>query len=453
MKIINPATAETIKVLVEEVDFKKAYQSLKQGQKVWQKVPLRERLKVLKNFSDLLTENQNELAKLLTSEMGKPLWQSINEITGAKTRVDFFYKSSGKNLMPKTVYEDKQLTEKIVYEPLGIIGNISAWNYPYLVGVNVFVPALLAGNAVFYKPSEYTSLTGIRIQELWLKAGLPENVFKTVVGNKKIGEELLSLPLDGYFFTGSYKTGQLIYKKVAPRMVTCQMELGGKDPLYVAANNKHIFKVAEAVAEGAFYNAGQSCCAVERVYVHESVYNEFMQAFVAEVRNYKVGDPLEKGTWIGPLARKEQVAVLQTQVDDALAKGATLLLGGKAVEEKSNYFSPTILTNVNHNMLVMKEESFGPIIGVQKVKSNEEALSLMQDTEYGLTASVYSENKEEALDILEQLDTGTGYWNCCDRVSAKLPWSGRKNSGFGSTLSLQGIESFVKAKAYHLKSK
>jgi acyl-CoA reductase-like NAD-dependent aldehyde dehydrogenase len=204
-------------------------------------------------------------------------------------------------------------------------------------------------------------------------------------------------------------------------------------------------------AEGAFYNNGQSCCAVERIYVAEAIYDDFVAAFTAEVKSYPIGSPLNEDTFIGPLTRPQQLPVLENQVADALQKGAILLTGGKKLERKGNYFEPTVLANCHHGMQVMMEESFGPIIGIRKVKNDREAVDLMLDTPYGLTAAVFSQNKDRAMQVLEQMNTGTVYWNCCDRVSPNVPWSGRKNSGLGVTLSSQGIRAFVQPKAYHLR--
>jgi acyl-CoA reductase-like NAD-dependent aldehyde dehydrogenase len=209
--------------------------------------------------------------------------------------------------------------------------------------------------------------------------------------------------------------------------------------------------VAAATADGAFYNNGQSCCAVERIYVHENVYDQYIDELVKEVRSWKIGQPTQDGTYIGPLTRKEQLGILEQQVDDAMKKGAQLLTGGKKIKGKGYFFEPTVLVNVNQNMQVMRDESFGPVIGIMKVKNDEEAMSLMQDTEYGLTAAVYSSDKKRAENILKQINAGTGYWNCCDRVSAALPWSGRKHSGFGVTLSHAGLRAFVKPKGFHLR--
>ena len=453
MKIINPATEEIIQEIAEDTKetLSSKFNLLKAAQKSWSKITLEERVRIIKKFSDLLEKNIDALAATLTSEVGKPLQQSRNEINGARTRIKWLTDNAAKYLSDETMSNENGMEEKISYEPLGVICNISAWNYPYLVGVNVFVPALLSGNTVMYKPSEYSTLTGLAIEKLLKEAGVPSNVFDIAVGAAAVGEILLELPFDGYYFTGSYKTGKYIYGKVAAKMVPCQCELGGKDPLYVAGDIADIKAVAAGTADGAFYNNGQSCCAVERIYVQEDIYDKYVDEFVKEVISWKLGSPTENGTYIGALSRKDQVGVLESQVSDAVKKGATILTGGKKINSKGYYFEPTVLTNVNHTMDVMKEESFGPVIGIMKVKDDEEAIQLMQDSEYGLTAAVYSADKKRAETILEQINSGTGYWNCCDRVSAALPWSGRNHSGFGVTLSHAGLRAFVKPKSYHLK--
>ncbi len=453
MKIINPATEEVIAGVQEDnhKSVNQKFQLLQAAQPAWQQLPLSERTAVLKQFAELLEKNIDHLAMVLTSEVGKPLQQSRNEINGARARIKWLTDHAGNYLSDETMFSEEGLEEKISYEPLGVICNISAWNYPYLVGVNVFVPALLAGNAVMYKPSEHATLTGLEIEKLLKEAGVPQDVFHVALGAKEVGELLLELPLDGYFFTGSYKTGKYIYEKLAPKMVPCQCELGGKDPLYVADDIADVKAVAAVTADGAFYNNGQSCCAVERIYVHEKFYDQYLNEFVKEVRSWKVGLPTEEGIYIGPLSRKEQAGFLEQQIADALKKGARLVTGGSRINQKGYFFEPTVLSDVNHNMSVMKEESFGPVIGIMKVKDDGEAIQLMQDTKYGLTASVYSSNKARAEKILKQINTGTGYWNCCDRVSAALPWSGRKHSGFGTTLSHAGMRAFVKPKSYHLR--
>jgi len=454
MNIINPATNKLI-TTVDADDQQSISQKVavaKIGQGKWAQVPLAERISILKNFAALLQENIQTNAEILSSEVGKPLQQAINEVNGACARIEWLTNNASAAFSEEWMVADGPTREKIVYEPLGVICNISAWNYPYLVGTNVFVPALLAGNGVIYKPSELATLTGLQIEKYLYEAGVPENVFQCVVGAKEVGELLLDAGLDGYFFTGSYKTGKYIYQRVSAKMKPCGLELGGKDPLYVADDISDIKTVAANTADGAFYNNGQSCCAVERIYVHEKVYDAYVEEFVAEVKSYKIGSPATENIYIGALTRKEQPAFLAAQVEDALAKGARVLCGGKRIDSPGNYFEPTVLVDVTHEMDVMKEESFGPVIGIMKVKDDNEALALMNDSQFGLTAAVFSSNEERAAKLQSQLNAGTVYWNCCDRVSAALPWSGRNHSGFGSTLSIVGLRAFTQPKAYHLRS-
>jgi acyl-CoA reductase-like NAD-dependent aldehyde dehydrogenase len=453
LKIFNPATEELIKEI--PLDTKETllhkYESLKKGLKEWQEVPLRDRVIMMSKFADLLRSNKEELAKILSDEMGKPYQEAVGEIKGAAVKIQYFLQESESVLKTIKVNQDGNTEESISYDPLGVIANISAWNYPYLVGVNIFVPALICGNVVFYKPSEYSTLTGIEIEKLLFKAGFPPEVFKLAIGGPDIGEILLDLPLDGYFFTGSHKTGQHIATRVAPKLVPIGLELGGKDPLYITDQVKEIKDVAASVASGTFYNNGQSCCSVERIYVHENIYDEFIPLFLENVSKLKVGNPHEKGITQGAISRAAQLELLQAQVNDALNKGAKLEAGGNIIKGKGHFFEPTVLSNVNHSMKVMKEESFGPIIGIQKVSDDEEAIELMNDTDYGLTSSVYTKDRLRAEKILEKINSGTCYLNCCDRVSGYTPWSGRKNSGMGSTLSFHGVYAFTKPRAWHMR--
>lgn len=453
MKIINPATEETIQEIRidSEQDLIAKFETLQNAKSEWAKTSIDSRVTIIHRFIELLKENIEELSLILTSEMGKPLQQSRNEINGASGKALWLADNASTYLADEIMSVSDQMQEKISYEPLGVVCNISAWNYPYNVGVNVFIPALLAGNCVMYKPSEFTTLTGLQIDKYLKLAGVPEGVFQVAVGQGEVGRFLLDLPFDGYFFTGSYQTGNFIYEKVAEKMVPCQLELGGKDPVYVTDNVQDVKSAAIGIADGAFYNNGQSCCSVERIYVHEKVYDEFLEAFIQEVKSWKIGSPLEEGVYISVLSRESQIDFLSNQVKNAVEKGARIEVGGYAISGKGYYFQPTVLTHVDHRMDVMKAESFGPIIGIMKVQTDQEAIALMNDTMYGLTAGVYANSEERATSILKQVNAGSAYWNCCDRVSAALPWSGRGHSGFGSTLSHMGIRAFTKPKAYHLR--
>jgi len=454
VKIVNPANGAVVaEVRADNENAVRAkYERARAAQPKWAALPIRKRLATIRAFRAELVARQSELAQTLTLEVGKPIRQSRNELAGVLPRIDFFIAESQRALRERRVHTDakSRLEERIVHAPLGVIANISAWNYPYFVGANVFVPALIAGNAVLYKPSEYATLTGQHVADMLHAAGVPQDAFIAVPGDGKTGAALLRQPVDGVFFTGSYATGATIAAGTGRRMIKAQLELGGKDPIYVC-EDVDPKNAAASLADGAFYNTGQSCCSVERIYVHEGVYEEFLAAFVAEVAAFKVGDPFDEATYIGPLTRKPQLAVLQRQVADAKKKGAKLLLGGHVIKRKGNWFAPTVLADVDHSMLVMREESFGPIIGIEAVADDDAGIELMNDTDYGLTAGVYTPNEKRAKRILARVQAGSVYWNCCDRVSPRLPWSGVKHSGMGVTLSTYGIETFTRPKAYHLR--
>lgn len=454
MKIINPANETVINEVEEDnlhsINLKIA--RLKVGQLKWKGESVDNRLQVIESFGKLVQQHKNELAIILTRETGKPITQSLNEINGSLNRIDHLSKNARKWLQPEELGMEGNTLELLYHEPLGVIGNISAWNFPYNVGFNVFLYALVAGNAVLYKPSEFASLTGLKIKELLVEAGLPDDVFEVAIGSGYVGQTMLESDLNGYFFTGSHKTGVHIAKTLTPKLVPVQLELGGKDPLYVMDDVASVKQAAINAAEGAFYNNGQSCCAVERIYVHKNIFTEFIEHFVEEVKSYKIGDPQVEDTFIGPLTRAAQMEIILQQITDATSKGAKILLGGNRLDQKGYYLEPTVITDVDHSMSLMKDESFGPVIGIQRVASDAEALALMQDTEYGLTAAVFSENELRAKHILDQMNVGTVYWNCCDRVSPNVPWSGRKNSGLGATLSYIGIRAFTQPKSYHLRS-
>ena len=455
MQVTNPATGEVLAELKADTPESLAatYELARAFQPVWAERPIAERIEAIRKFRAHVLYRYDELASILTSETGKPITQSRNELNGLIPRLDWFL-----DHVEATVDDDvallddgSGLEEVISHEPLGVVANISAWNYPYFVGSNVFVPALLTGNAVLYKPSELAALTGQAIAEMLWGSGVPEEVFGLVLGDGAIGAALVDLPVDGVFFTGSYATGKAIATAAAGRMIPVQLELGGKDPVYVC-DDVDISAAAASLADGAFYNAGQSCCSVERIYVHRSIADAFVDEFVANVDAFVVGDPADDATYVGPLTRPSQLDVLDAQVADAVAKGATVRTGGGRVEGTSGpWFAPTVLTGVTSDMAVMRDESFGPIIGIQAVAGDDEALDLMNDTEYGLTAGVYAADEPRATELLDRVDTGSVYWNCCDRVSPRLPWSGRGHSGIGSTLSRSGILAFTRPKAWHLR--
>lgn len=429
----------------------------KAAQPAWAARPLTERVEILRRFSQLLIREKARLAKLLSVETGKPISQALGELGGTPPRVDYFLDTVAQATASQMAAQDGPvpgtgaMDEVITWEPLGVVANISAWNYPYFVGTNVLVPALLTGNTVLYKPSEYAAQTGLAMVALLHEAGVPGDVVQAVIGDGQAGAALLEQPIDGVYFTGSYPTGKRIAEAVAGRLIRVQLELGGKDPAYVCPDADPA-AAAAGLADGAFYNAGQSCCAVERIYVHADLYAPFIAAFEDTVKAFTIGAPADAETYLGPLTRFAQLEVLRAQIADAVDKGGRVVTGGGRVDRPGWYFQPTVVVDANAQMRLMREESFGPVIGIQRVESDAEALALMNDTEYGLTAAVYTPDRVRAAGLMRQLDAGTVYWNCCDRISPRLPWSGRGHSGVGSTLSVEGIRAFVQPKAWHLRT-
>ncbi len=452
LKIHNPATGALITEVTEATPQSVAASAAaaRAAQPAWAATPLAQRISVMQRFRDALAAQVETLAATLTAEVGKPIRQSRNEINGLLARIDFFIAQVEATLEPQQVFDEGGTREVIGLDPLGVVANISAWNYPYFVGGNVFVPALLTGNAVLYKPSEFSTLTGLHIDRLLHEAGVPKDVFITLVGRGEVGAALLAQNVDGVYFTGSHATGARIAAAVGPRFIKLQLELGGKDPTYVA-DDADVKGAAESLADGAMYNTGQSCCSVERIYVHERIHDAFVAAFVDTVKGFRLGDPASEETYIGAITRAPQLETLEAQVADAVSRGATLRVGGARIPGAGNWFQPSVLTEVNHTMALMKEESFGPVIGIQKVSSDAEALALMNDTRYGLTAGVFTRDEARAKAILSKVNAGTVYWNCCDRVSPRLPWSGHGDSGVGLTLSTYGIEAFTRPRAWHLR--
>ena len=439
--IRNPATGETIAELAADDAGSVSAKSLRSraAQPGWEAVQLVERKTCITRFRAAIVAELEPLAAILTRETGKPITMSRNELNGLLPRIDFFLTEIERCTATQTVFSEAGMLEEIEHIPLGVVANISAWNYPWFVGGNVFIPALLTGNAVLYKPSEYAAMTGLAMARLLHASGVPRDVFVPLIGGGEVGTALLEQKIDGLFFTGSHGTGVKIAQVMAPRLVKLQLELGGKDPTYVC-EDVDVQHAAASLADGAMYNTGQSCCSVERIYVHEKIHDAFVDAFVTAVKTFKVGDPMAGDTYIGPLTRAPQLDVLDTQVNDALAKGATLLVGGHRLPGQGNWYAPTVFSNASHSMELMREESFGPLIGIQKVSGDNEAVELMNDTRYGLTAGVFTPDEVRARRLLAQVNAGSVYWNCCDRVSPRLPWSGMGDSGLGLTLSTYGIQ-------------
>lgn len=455
LQVINPATGEQLATFMadDSQSIAAKYAAARKAQPAWQSLGMAKRLEILKKFRDRVEKGIEEAALVMTREVGKPISQSRNELKGALARFDFFLANAEKAVARENVLKDgNTLSEEIEHEPLGVIANISAWNYPWFVGSNVYVPALITGNAVLYKPSEFALMSGDLMAHWLHESGVPADVFIVIKGKGDAGAALIAQKIDGVFFTGSVATGAKIAEAAAKKFIKVQLELGGKDPAYIT-EDVDVKAAAESTADGAMYNTGQSCCSVERVYVHEKIYDDFVRHFTETVKGFKAGNVEDSATYVGALTRGQiQLDFLQGQITDAVKKGGQILTGGKVLNNGQGVFlEPTVVAGATHDMALMRDESFGPVIGIMKVKDDAEAQKLMNDTEYGLTAAVYSRDEDRARNILSGVNAGSAYINCCDRVSPRLPWSGRGNSGVGLTLSTYGIETFTRPKAWHIR--
>jgi acyl-CoA reductase-like NAD-dependent aldehyde dehydrogenase len=453
LEVHNPATGEHLRsvAITDEREVAQKVERARRAHPAWAARSYPERAALVRAFRDALEAETEECARTTTREMGKPITQSRAEVRAVLERIDWNVEHVGSVIAPREVtpIAPGEVGERVTYEPVGLVAHISAWNYPYFVGLNTIIPALLAGNAVLYKPSEHATLTGLRLVDLMHRAGIPIDVVQTVVGGGAAGAALVASDIDMICFTGSYPTGRAVARAAADRLIRVQLELGGKDGAYVC-DDVDVDAAALASAEGAFYNGGQSCAAIERLYVHEAVYERFVDALSEVVGAYRTGDPEDERTDVGPLARAAQLDVIEAQIADAVGKGAKVVVGGRRVERRGSWFEPTVLVDVDPHMQIMRDETFGPVIGVQRVHDDADAISSLDDTEFGLGAAVFTGDRARAERILAALEVGNAYWNRSDRSSVRLPWSGRRHSGIGVSMSESGIRALVREKAWHL---
>jgi acyl-CoA reductase-like NAD-dependent aldehyde dehydrogenase/uncharacterized protein YceH (UPF0502 family) len=455
LEVHNPATGEHLRsvAITDSREVEQKVERARRAQPAWAAKSYAERASLLRVFRELLDAETDECARTTTREMGKPITQARAEVRAVLDRIDWNLEHVGDVIAPREVtpVAPGGVGERVTHEPVGLVAHISAWNYPYFVGLNTIVPALLVGNAVLYKPSEHATLTGLRLVDLMHRAGVPIDVVQTVVGAGTAGAALVAADIDMVCFTGSYPTGRAVARAVADRFVRLQLELGGKDGAYVC-DDVDVEAAALATAEGAFYNGGQSCAAIERLFVHEAVYDRFVDSLAEVVGAYRTGDPEDEQTDVGPLACAAQIDVIEAQIADALGKGAKVVIGGTRVERKGSWFEPTVLVDVDPHMQIMRDETFGPVIGVQRVRDDADAIASLDDTEFGLGAAVFTHDRARAERILGALEVGNAYWNRSDRSSVRLPWSGRRHSGAGVSMSESGIRALVREKAWHLGS-
>ncbi len=432
-----------------------AVERARTAQADWARLPVAERAKYMLKMLEALVGMADEIVPELAWQMGRPVRYG-GEFGGVKERTQYMVEIAERALAPVPASNPKDGFRRYVKkDPLGVVMVIAPWNYPYLTSVNTIVPALIAGSTVILKHAAQTLLVGERFAKAFEAAGLPKYVFQNIVLNHAQTEKLLgSGKIDHVNFTGSVAGGRAIEKAAAGTFMTLGLELGGKDPAYVLPDAKLDHAVANLV-EGAFFNSGQCCCGIERVYVHEKVYDDFVEGFIAETKSYALGNPLDQTTTMGPMAQARFADFIREQKAEALRKGATAHMNTKDAADKagSPYLPAEVLTNVDHQMSVMREESFGPIVGIMKVRNDEEAIALMNDSPYGLTASIWTADTDRAVAIGDRVETGTVFMNRCDYLDPALVWTGVKDTGKGAALSQIGYDNLTRPKSYHLREK
>lgn len=425
------------------------------AQQDWKSTPLAQRIALTREAISLFSANETQLAEELCWMMGRPIRYAAGEINGFVERASHMADIAEQALADIHLPAKPGFIRFIRREPLGVVLVIAPWNYPYLTAVNSVVPALLAGNTVLLKHSTQTPLCAERMVEAFAEAGLPAGVFQYLHLSHEDTEQLIRAPAVRHVaFTGSEAGGAMVEHAAAGRFINSGLELGGKDPAYVRAD-ADLRHAVETTIDGAFFNSGQSCCAIERIYVHESVYDAFVEQAVALVRHYRLGRPDSAKTTLGPLVRPAAADFVREQIAEAVAKGAKTHIDPADFpfdQPGSAYLAPQVLTGVNHAMRVMTEESFGPVVGIQKVRDDDEAVALMNDSEFGLTAAIFSRDETTALALADRLDTGTVFLNRCDYLDPALAWTGVKNSGRGCTLSTLGYDHLTRPKSFHFKT-
>jgi len=440
----------------QEEEIANALRNARKAQHEWQDVPVNERLELCSKAVDEMLKNRSQIAEEITWQMGRPIKYSPNELRGFEERSRYMISIAEHALGDKEAEFKEGFRRFIRREPLGVVLVIAPWNYPYLTSVNTILPAIAAGNTVILKHSSQTPLVAERYQEAFDNAGFPKGVFQYLHLHDDDTDKLISQNLfDFVAFTGSVRVGHFVQRSASNGFFGVGLELGGKDPAYVRQDADFDHAV-ENLVDGAFFNSGQSCCSIERIYVHEAIYDRFVESFASLTRKYVLGNPANTETTLGPLVKVGAADVVRMQMKEAIAKGATALIEESVFsmsKEGTAYLAPQVLINVDHSMKVMQEETFGPVVGIMKVRSDEEALSLMNDSHYGLSAAIWTSDLEAAIAIGEKVETGTWFMNRCDYLDPALAWTGVKDSGRGATLSYLGYEQLTRPKSFHLRVK
>ena len=456
LHLINPYTEEEAfsLPLLQENEVDAAVARARKAFQGWKETPVAERVALCQRFMSAFEGMREEVARNITAQMGKPLQQSLGEVGAMLDRAAYMISIAESTLADEWLPDKPGFKRYIRHEPLGVVLDIAAWNYPLLIAVNVIVPAVLAGNAVIVKHSSRTPLCGQAFVDAFVKAGAPENLAQNVVASHGVTEALIQHPgVDHVSFTGSVKGGHEVVQSAVGRFIDLGLELGGKDPAYVCADADFDYAVANCV-DGAFYNGGQSCCAIERVYVEQAIYEPFVAAYAAKTRDYVLGDPMADTTSIGPLASKSAPAFLQGQVAAAVRAGGRLIVDPNefAKPDTGWFFAPAVVANAPQDSALVQEESFGPVIALLPVKNDEEAVRFMNDSAYGLSASIWTSDPDRAIRMGEQIETGTFFMNRCDFLDPALPWCGVKDTGRGATLSHYGLLHLSRLKSMHLRT-
>ncbi|KAJ5662936.1 hypothetical protein N7507_003667 [Penicillium longicatenatum] len=460
VRTINPATHEVIfehpgTSLAEAT---KIATASKQAFESYRATTLDERKKIVARALEIIASRIDVLAKEITTQMGRPIRYCAGEIKTAILRSEHLIDIAEQSLADLPGKPEANFKRMVKHVPVGPVLIAGAWNYPYLTTVNALVPALLAGNSVILRPSPQVPLFGNRLLEIFTEAGLPQNVLQVIhIGSLDVLDQIAQLPeIQSVSFTGSTAGGLRLREATARQIKPVHLELGGNDPAYVRPD-VDVKDVAENLVDGAVFNSGQSCCSVERVYVHEKVYDAFVLAVQEELKSYKLGDPQDATTTTGPVISAVAKEKIQSHIDDALSKGAVIATPENATfsvaktADKGNWLAPVVLTNVNHSMLTMKEETFGPVMPIMKVSSDDEAVELMNDSDYGLTASVWTKDIATGEELIDRIEAGTVFINRCDYPAPDLAWTGWKMSGLGCTLGPRAYDGFTKLKSYHIK--
>jgi acyl-CoA reductase-like NAD-dependent aldehyde dehydrogenase len=424
----------------------------KAAQKSWAARSLEDRIALVRAAVAKLNTMSDVVVEEIAWQMGRPTRYG-GEFGGVNARTEYMSEIAAKTLAPQMIEDSDKFRRYLARDPLGVVFIVAPWNYPYLTTINTLVPALIAGNTVVLKHASQTILVGERLAQAFHAAGIPEDVFQNVVLDHATTERLIAARSFGFVnFTGSVGGGQAMERAAAGTFTSLGLELGGKDPGYVRAD-ANLEAAVDTLMDGAMYNAGQCCCGIERVYVHESLYDAFVEKSVAWVNGLKLGNPFDAVTTLGPMANERFAAVVRGQIAEAVAMGAKPLIdpANFAADDGGAYLAPQVLVNVNHSMRVMMEESFGPVVGIMKVKSDAEAIALMNDSPYGLTASVWTQDYDVAAHLGQQIETGTVFMNRADYLDPALCWTGCKDTGRGGSLSYLGFHSVTRPKSYHLK--